>query len=127
MTATVEGGPGLSGARAFPTEESHQTPGAISTYRIVRTLRLRNENLPGVLGEVTTAIGGAGGNLGDIRTVQRGSRHVVRDIDVSTTDLHMLEVVLEQIRGLSHTTLLDVRDEVLRVHLGGKLKVIPKY
>jgi len=112
-------------SQAFPTEES-QAPGAAS-YRIVRTLRLRNENLPGVLGEVATAIGSAGGNMGDIRTVQRGSRHVVRDIDVSTTDLHMLEVVLDQIRILSHTTLLDVRDEVLRVHLGGKLRVVPKY
>ncbi|MGB9482927.1 MAG: hypothetical protein WCB86_03420, partial [Candidatus Dormiibacterota bacterium] len=59
--------PGMSGPRAFPTEES-QAPGAASTYRIVRTLRLRNENLPGVLGEVATAIGSAGGNLGDIRT-----------------------------------------------------------
>lgn len=119
--ASLPGRPG-----AFPTEES-QDPGAAATYRIVRTLRLRNENLPGVLGEVATAIGGAGGNLGDIRTVQRGSRHVVRDIDVSTTDLHMLEVVLEQVRTLDHTTLLDVRDEVLRVHLGGKLRVVAKY
>ncbi|MGH7640279.1 MAG: NAD-dependent malic enzyme [Candidatus Dormibacteria bacterium] len=94
---------------------------------MVRTLRLRNENQPGVLGEVATAIGQAGGNLGDIRSVQRGSRHVVRDIDVSTTDLHMLEVVLERVRGLPHTKLIDVRDEVLRVHLGGKLRVSAKY
>ncbi|MGH7612277.1 MAG: NAD-dependent malic enzyme [Candidatus Dormibacteria bacterium] len=94
---------------------------------MVRTLRLRNENLPGVLGEVATAIGAKGGNLGDIRTVQRGSRHVVRDIDVSTVDLQMLEGVLEAIRSLSHTTLLDIRDEVLRVHLGGKLRISPRY
>ena len=113
-------------APAFPTE-ANQVPGGPSAYRIVRTLRLRNENLPGVLGEVATAVGRAGGNLGDIRTIQRGSRHVVRDIDVSTTDLHKLEEVLEEIRRLSHTALLDVRDEVLRVHLGGKLQVTPKY
>ena len=118
--------PGAPGPGAFPTEES-QAPDSAATYRIVRTLRLRNENLPGVLGEVATAIGSAGGNLGDIRTIQRGSRHVVRDIDISTTDLHMLEVVLDQIRLLSHTALLDVRDEVLRVHLGGKLRVVSRY
>ncbi len=111
---------------AFPTEAG-QAPEGAPRYRIVRTLRVRNENLPGVLGEVATAIGGAGGNLGDIRTVQRGSSHVVRDIDVSTTDLHMLELVLEAIRALPHTTLLDIRDEVLRVHLGGKLRVSPRY
>jgi malate dehydrogenase (oxaloacetate-decarboxylating) len=126
MSAPRPGDPAPPSHQAFPTEQS-QAPDAAPTYRIVRTLRLRNENLPGVLGEVATAIGAAGGNLGDIRSVQRGSRHVVRDIDVSTTDLHMLEVVLDQIRALSHTSLLDVRDEVLRVHLGGKLRVLPKY
>lgn len=112
--------------RAFPAEASGDLGGA-SAYRIVRTLRLRNENLPGVLGEVATAIGSMGGNLGDIRTVQRGSRHVVRDIDVSTTDLVALEQVLNRIHALPHTTLVDVRDEVLGVHLGGKLRVTPKY
>ncbi|MGA9775634.1 MAG: NAD(P)-dependent oxidoreductase [Candidatus Dormiibacterota bacterium] len=90
-------------------------------------MRLRNQNRPGVLGEVATAIGTAGGNIGDIRTVERGSRHKVRDIDVSTTDLAMLEAVLTAVRDLPHTELLDVRDEVLRVHLGGKLRVSPRY
>ncbi len=111
---------------AFPTEAGQAPPGA-SPYRIQRTMRLRNQNRPGVLGEVATAIGAAGGNIGDIRTVERGSRHKVRDIDVSTTDLAMLEAVLTSVRELPHTELLDVRDEVLRVHLGGKLRVSPRY
>ena len=111
---------------AFPTEGG-QASSSGSHYRIVRTLRLRNENHPGVLGEVATAIGRAGGNLGDIRTVERGSRNVVRDMDVSTTDLEMLEQVLAAIREIPETQLLDVRDEVLRVHLGGKLEIKPRY
>lgn len=116
-----------AGAReAFPTEAGQAPPGA-SPYRIQRTLRLRNQNRPGVLGEVASAIGAAGGNIGDIRTVERGSRHKVRDIDVSTTDLTMLEAVLAALRELPHAELMDVRDEVLRVHLGGKLRVSPRY
>ncbi len=111
---------------AFPTEAG-QASSSGSRYRIVRTLRLRNENHPGVLGEVATAIGRAGGNLGDIRTVERGSRNVVRDMDVSTTDLEMLEQVLAAIREIPETHLVDVRDEVLRVHLGGKLQIQPRY
>ncbi len=114
------------GAPAFPAEAG-QAPEGIYRYRIERTLRLRNENRPGVLGEVATAIGSAGGNLGDIRTVQRGSRHVVRDMTVSTVDLQMLEEVLDAVRALPHTQLLDVRDEVLKVHLGGKLRVGARY
>ena len=111
---------------AFPTEAG-QAPKAESSYRIVRTLRLRNDNHPGVLGEVATAIGRAGGNLGDIRTVERGTRNVVRDMDVSTTDLAMLEQVLAAVRAIPETHLVDVRDEVLRVHLGGKLQIRPRY
>ncbi|MHB8313277.1 MAG: ACT domain-containing protein [Candidatus Dormibacteria bacterium] len=111
---------------AFPTEAGQASAGT-SRYRIVRTLRLRNDNRPGVLGEVATAIGRAGGNLGDIRTVERGSHNVVRDMDVSTTDLGMLEDVLAAVRALPDTHLLDVRDEVLRVHLGGKLRITPRY
>ncbi|MDA8331947.1 MAG: ACT domain-containing protein [Candidatus Dormibacteraeota bacterium] len=115
-----------TGHSAFPTEAG-QPSAAESSYRIVRTLRVRNDNRPGVLGEVATAIGRAGGNLGDIRTVERGSRNVVRDMDVSTTDLAMLELVLAAIREIPDTHLLDVRDEVLRVHLGGKLQIKPRY
>jgi malate dehydrogenase (oxaloacetate-decarboxylating) len=115
-----------TGQSAFPTE-ARQPAAAESSYRIVRTLRVRNDNRPGVLGEVATAIGKAGGNLGDIRTVERGSRNVVRDMDVSTTDLAMLELVLAAIREIPDTHLLDVRDEVLRVHLGGKLQIKPRY
>ncbi|MHB1501737.1 MAG: NAD(P)-dependent oxidoreductase, partial [Candidatus Dormibacteria bacterium] len=111
---------------AFPTEAG-QASSPQSPYRIVRTVRVRNENHPGVLGEVATAIGRAGGNLGDIRTVERGSRNVVRDMDVSTRDLEMLEQVLAAVRDIPETHLLDVRDEVLRVHLGGKLQISPRY
>ena len=45
---------------AFPTEAG-QAPAGVSPYRIQRTLRLRNQNRPGVLGEVATAIGSVGG------------------------------------------------------------------
>ncbi len=123
---TAEQARGESAHPAFPTEAG-QASSPLSRYRIVRTVRVRNENRPGVLGEVATAIGRAGGNLGDIRTVERGSRNVVRDMDVSTSDLEMLEQVLAAIREIPETHLLDVRDEVLRVHLGGKLQISPRY
>ncbi len=120
------GDPAAPAERAFPTEAA-QSPHRQVEYRIDRTLRLRNDNQPGVLGEVARAIGGVGGNIGDIRTVQRSSAHVVRDLDVTCVDLAMLDLVLQAVRGLTHTRLLDVRDEVLRVHVGGKLRILPRY
>ncbi|HUY97597.1 MAG TPA: malic enzyme-like NAD(P)-binding protein [Verrucomicrobiae bacterium] len=118
--------PGPPRLADFPTEAAQSALRRVE-WRIDRTLRLRNDNQPGVLGEVAGAIGTVGGNIGDIRTVQRGSAHVVRDLDVSCADLTMLDRVLESVRRLAHTRLLDVRDEVLRVHVGGKLKVVPRY
>ncbi len=113
-------------APGFPTEAGSAPLGPVE-YRIDRTLRLRNDNRPGVLGEVAGAIGAVGGNIGDIRTVQRGTAHVVRDLDVTCVDLVMLDRVLDAVRALAHTRLLDVRDEVLRVHVGGKLRMAPRY
>ena len=110
----------------FPSEAAQPATGG-AAYGLVRSLRLRNMNQPGVLGEVASAIGRVGGNIGEIHSVQRGQHHVVRDVDVSFADLAMLEAALAAIRQLAHTTLLDVRDEVLRVHVGGKIQVVPRY
>ena len=110
----------------FPSEAAQPATGG-AAYGLVRSLRLRNMNQPGVLGEVASAIGRVGGNIGEIRSVQRGQHHVVRDVDVSCADLPMLEAVLQAVRALAHTTLIDVRDEVLEMHLGGKIQVVPRY
>jgi len=48
-------------------------------YQLMRTLRFKNDNLPGVLGKLATAMGTAGDN---IRTVSLVHKHVVRDLDV---------------------------------------------
>ena len=46
------------------------------------TLRIELENEPGMLGEVTSAIGEAGGSVGAIDIVKAGSGKLVRDITV---------------------------------------------
>src|SRR5438045_5245908 len=46
------------------------------------TLRIRFDNEAGVLGEVTSAIGRAGGSIGAVDIVQSHEHHVVRDIAV---------------------------------------------
>jgi malate dehydrogenase (oxaloacetate-decarboxylating) len=91
--------------------------------RLLRTLRVRNEHRPGVLGRLATAIGAAGANLGDIRTVWLGPDHIVRDLDVLIEDLRELEGVLQAVRDTPDVELIDVIDDVHELHIDGKLEI----
>src|SRR4030043_384190 len=93
-------------------------------YQLMRTLRLKNDNVPGVLGKVATAIGSAGGNIGNIRTVSLGHKHVVRDIDVFVNDDEHLNRILQALARLPGVSVIEVRDEVLELHQGGKIKMV---
>lgn len=94
---------------------------------ILRTLRCRNEHRPGVMGRLATALGQAGANLGDIRTVWVGPEHIVRDLDILVADLDTLDAVVEVVRRLPDVALLEVIDDVLEFHIDGKLEVRPTH
>lgn len=96
-------------------------------YGIVRTLRCKNHNVPGTLGRLASAIGAAGANIGNIQTVQLGYHNVIRDIDIIVDDEAHLDRVLKSVTQLEVTTVLEVRDEVLQLHLGGKIKMVSTY
>jgi malate dehydrogenase (oxaloacetate-decarboxylating) len=93
-------------------------------YRIVRTLRCKNLNVPGTLGKLTTAIGQAGAEIGAINTIHMGQHYNVRDIDVLTANEETLQRLIESVSKLTEVTVLEVRDEVLELHKGGKIKTI---
>lgn len=90
---------------------------------LLRTFRCRNANRPGVFGRLASAMGAAGANLGDIRTVWVGPAHIVRDIDVIFDDTSTLEHAVEAIRTLEDVDLLEVIDDVHELHIDGKLEV----
>jgi malate dehydrogenase (oxaloacetate-decarboxylating) len=58
-----------------------QQPTPNASYSL--TLRVRIHNQPGKLGEVTTAIGKAGGDIEGIDIVNVGKDFLVRDITVN--------------------------------------------
>jgi malate dehydrogenase (oxaloacetate-decarboxylating) len=90
---------------------------------LLRTLRCRNDHRPGVLGRLATAIGSAGANIGEIRTVWVGPEHIVRDLDVIVEDAASLEKTIAVVRELEGVDLLDVIDDVHEFHIDGKLEV----
>jgi malate dehydrogenase (oxaloacetate-decarboxylating) len=94
---------------------------------LVRTLRCRIRRRPGNFGLLATAIGSAGALIGEIRTHRLGSVHTIRDIEVFVDDLRHLDRVLGVVRESTDTEVLEVIDEVRRLHVGGKIEVRSRY
>ncbi len=91
--------------------------------RVVKTIRLMILDKPGYLGKVTTAIGAALGNIGDIRLVGFGLEYNTRDITVFVDDEEHLEKVLEEVGRVEGVIISDIIDPVLELHRGGKISV----
>jgi malate dehydrogenase (oxaloacetate-decarboxylating) len=95
--------------------------------KVSRTLRVRNDQAVGQLARLLLAISESGGAIGDIQMLTETSRHVVRDITVYTDDLVQFEAVLDAVSQNEGTVIMDVRDEVLELHLKGKIAIRSRY
>ncbi len=90
------------------------------------TLRVKLVSRTGTLGELTTAIGRAGGDIGAIDIVSVGSDFVIRDITVNAaSDTHGAEII-EAIRDIDGVEFINVSDRTFLMHLGGKIEVVSK-
>lgn len=92
--------------------------------QFARTIRVRNENRVGVLATVLGLLARHGADIGDIRIVSAGRVHMVRDIDIVLDSAEALPALLADLAAFPATTVLEVRDEVLDAHAGGKLRTV---
>ena len=95
--------------------------------KILRIVRVVNAHEIGTLGRLLSAITAVGGNVGSIELLNESTSQVVRDITIFADDEKHLELVLEAIRRNRGTKLLDIRDEVLAMHLKGKIAIRSRY
>jgi malate dehydrogenase (oxaloacetate-decarboxylating) len=95
--------------------------------KIMRTFRCRLRQAPGRLGLLLAAIGDLGGLIGEIRIITMGSSAMVRDITVYADDIDHLGRLIRGVRALPDVELLEVRDEVLEMHQGGKIAIRSRY
>src|SRR5574341_1303248 len=91
--------------------------------KIVKTIRVMILDKPGYLGKIASAIGTAGGNIGDIRLVNFGQEYNTRDITLFVDDEPQLESVLEAVGKVDGVIISDIIDPVLELHRGGKISV----
>ena len=90
------------------------------------TLRVRLSSRAGSLGELTTAIGKAGGDIGAIDIVTVGNDYIIRDITVSSVSSTHGEQIVETVKDVDGVELIQVSDPTFLMHLGGKIEVVSK-
>ena len=91
------------------------------------TLRVRIDHRPGMLGRVATAIGEAGGTIGDIELVDRDALHTLRDLTIDAGDEAHERGIVEAVRAVDGAEVVDWSDRTLGMHVGGKLEVALKH
>ena len=90
------------------------------------TLRVKIQNNPGKLGELTTAIGKAGGDIEGIDIVSAGKDHLIRDITVNAaSETHDKEIV-NSIKDIDGVEVVNISDRTFLMHLGGKIEIQSK-
>lgn len=95
--------------------------------KFMRTFRCRLPQKPGMLGQLLAAIGDERGFLGEIKTIHMGRTTVVRDIAVFADDAAHMDKLILLVHASPHAELLEVRDEVMEMHQGGKIVVSSRY
>src|SRR5690349_95805 len=90
------------------------------------TLRVRLSSRAGSLGELTTAIGRAGGDIGAIDIVTVGNNYIIRDITVSSASAAHAEQIVQAVKDVDGVELIQVSDPTFLMHLGGKIEVVSK-
>jgi len=95
--------------------------------KVMRTLRCRLLQVPGTLGRFLSTLGEAGGDIGEIRVIRQGTTYVERDIVVFADNAAHLDTLVSLAGTVPNVELLEVRDEVLEMHQGGKIAIRSRY
>jgi len=95
--------------------------------KIMRTVRVRNENKVGTLARLMAAISGLQASVGTIEMINETAHSVVRDITVYAEDAEHMDHVIEAMRVNEGTRVLAIRDEVLELHQKGKIAIRSRY
>src|SRR3954447_19360433 len=89
-------------------------------------LRVKLSSRAGTLGELTVAIGRAGGDIGAIDIVSVGRDSIIRDLTVNAGSAEHGAAIVEAARSVDGVEVINVSDRVFLMHLGGKIEVVSK-
>jgi malate dehydrogenase (oxaloacetate-decarboxylating) len=95
--------------------------------KLMRTVRVRNEQKVGTLARLLAAISGIQASVGSIELISETAHSVVRDITVYADDTEHMDHVIEAMRHNEGTRVLEIRDEVLALHQKGKIAIRSRF
>lgn len=90
------------------------------------TLRVKIQNSPGKLGEITTAIGRVGGDIEGIDIVSVGKDFLVRDFTVNAASESHDEEIVASVQNIDGVEVVQTSDRTFLMHLGGKIETVSK-
>ncbi|HXR29148.1 MAG TPA: NAD-dependent malic enzyme [Solirubrobacteraceae bacterium] len=94
------------------------TPSA--QYRL--TIRVKLDDSQGILGQVTSAIGDAGGMIGAVDLVKADGDHSLRDIVVDASGSDHWGQIVAAIEAVEGARVIDTTDRTFLLHVGGKIE-----
>jgi malate dehydrogenase (oxaloacetate-decarboxylating) len=91
------------------------------------TARCRIVNRPGMLGQLTSAIGNVGGDIRAVDLVRVERTGIVRDITVLAADADHAQLLIRAMSEVSGVEVLEYSDRTFLAHLGGKIEVTARH
>jgi len=95
--------------------------------KLMRTVRVRNEQKVGTLARLLAAVSSMGASVGSVEMLNETAQSVLRDITVYADDTEHMDKVIEAMRNNEGTRVLEIRDEVLALHQKGKIAIRSRY
>src|ERR671939_41969 len=90
------------------------------------TVRVQAPAVAGMIGDLTTAIGKAGGVVTALDVAESHETFIVVDVSCNAADAEHVDVITDAIGGIDGFVVRKVSDRTFLMHLGGKLEVRPK-
>ena len=96
------------------------------SHKLIKKIRFKITGAPGALGTLVREFGKERVLLGDITKIHGAPGHIIRDITAFFNDEKHFRQTVTALKKLKGYTLLDIQDEILHLHKGGKIEVRPR-
>lgn len=90
------------------------------------TIRAEYDNLPGMLGRISSAIGEVKGDISAVDVVEVAKGRMVRDFTVNASDIEHGKRIIEAVNAVEGVKVVHVSDPTFLLHLGGKIEMRSK-
>jgi malate dehydrogenase (oxaloacetate-decarboxylating) len=85
------------------------------------SLRVELTNEPGTFGRLASAIGAAGGDVGEITILETTDELTLREVTVSTASQAAAAEVIDAVRAVPGVAIVQTVDRTMELHRGGKI------